>query len=294
MKNQPKILAATDRQCSCDSDPDRRVLRKIAPLNAWPKTSDPVEPIRTIAVLDCETTGVDPDEDSIIEMAVALIEVDADGTITKVVRKGSGTQDPGRPIPPRVTQITGITDADVEGKNFDREAFVNVLRQAEIVLAHNSRFDRKFAERFLPDIEDLAWACSLNDFDWIGEGFDGAKLGHLINQIGLFAPKAHSALADVEALVNLLAHQLPDGETVIGKVLQQAAKPTVLIEVIDAYFGKRGEMKRRGYRWNPARHAWWIEPGRDLSDDEIAWVEETMPKARLRISDVTWHTRYQR
>ena len=94
MKNQPKIFAATDRQYSCDSDPDRRVLRKIAPLNAWPKTSDLVEPIRTIAVLDCETTGVDPDEDSIIEMAVALIEVDAVGTITKVVRKGSGTQDP--------------------------------------------------------------------------------------------------------------------------------------------------------------------------------------------------------
>lgn len=294
MMKQDESSAAKKRQCSCDDDPDCRVLRKITPLGEWPEISNPVQPTTIVAAIDCETTGFDPEEDAVIEMAVALIEVDATGCITRVLRKGCGTQDPGRPIPQRVTQITGITDADVAGKNFRREAFAEVLRQADVVLAHNSGFDRKFAERFLPDIENLAWACSLNDFDWIGAGFDGAKLGHLINQIGLFAPKAHSALADVEALVNLLAHRLPDGETVVGKVLEKAAKPTTMIEVINAYYGKRGEMKRRGFRWNPARNAWWVEVGQDKADDETTWVEETMPNARLRISDITWHTRYQR
>ncbi|MDA9918527.1 3'-5' exonuclease [Erythrobacter sp.] len=294
MKREPESSAAENRQCNCENDPDRRVLRTITPLAEWPKVSDPAQPTRLVAVIDSETTGFDPDEDAIIELAVALIEVDATGRIIKLLRKGSGTQDPGRPIPPRVTQITGITDADVAGRNFGREACANVLRQADVVLAHNSAFDRKFVERFIPDIEDLAWACSLNDFDWIGAGFDGAKLGHLINQIGLFAPKAHSALADVEALVNLLAHQLPDGETIIGKVLHKAAKPTTMIEVIKAYYSKRGEMKQRGYRWNPARSAWWVEVGQGDADDETAWVEETMPNARLRVSGITWHTRYQR
>lgn len=293
MNTEHETAPAAVGRCNCDSDPGRRVLRQITPLAHWPVLSAPVEPTKIVAIIDSETTGFDPEEDAIIELAVALVEVDATGRICRLIRKGQGRQDPGRPIPPRITALTGISDADVVGRHFGCEAFADVLQQAQVVLAHNSGFDRKFVERLIPGIQHLPWACSMKDCDWLMAGFDGAKLGHLLYQIGLFAPQAHSALADVEALVNLLAHELPDGRTVLGEVLRNAEKPTMKIEAVNSAYSQRGELRRRGYRWDADRGVWWSELVPALVNEELAWLHERNAHVRPRVKEVTWHTRYQ-
>ena len=279
--------------CHCGSDPDRRVLHKITPLKAWPVTNDPVAPEITVAVIDCETTGFDPEEETIIELALALVTVDANGRICNIIRKGEGQNDPGRPIPPKITALTGITDADVAGKIFSSDAFAELMLTADAVLAHNAGFDRPFLERLIPGVEHLPWICSLANVDWQSHGFDGAKLGHLLYQIGLFAPKAHSALADVEALVNLLAHRLPSGRTVMAEALQNAELPTVKIEAIDAAYSQKTALRRRGYRWKPQRGNWWIELEPQYLDEELAWLHEHNKQVRPRVTEITWRTRYQ-
>ncbi|MGY4600404.1 hypothetical protein ACVWXL_008150 [Bradyrhizobium sp. GM22.5] len=55
-----------------------------------------------------------------------------------------------------------------------------------IAIAHNSGFDRKFAERYWPVFERIAWACSATEVDWRQHGFDGARLGYLLNGAGYF------------------------------------------------------------------------------------------------------------
>lgn len=70
----------------------------------------PLQLDRPLAVIDLETTGLNPRVDRIVEMAI--LKLMPDGRREDHVFRIN----PGMPIPPVVTAIHGITDADVAGK----------------------------------------------------------------------------------------------------------------------------------------------------------------------------------
>ncbi len=96
-----------------------------------------------IAVVDVETTGIDPASDVPIEVAVLV----ARGP--EVLDRFSTLVDPGRPIPPETTQLTGIDDAMVSGMPHAVEALERVAAVVgrRDILAHNAGFDRAFLLR---------------------------------------------------------------------------------------------------------------------------------------------------
>ena len=55
------------------------------------------------------------------------------------------------PIPDIARQITGITDAMVQGQSIDVVAVTRLLSGAALVIAHNARFDRPFCEALLDE-----------------------------------------------------------------------------------------------------------------------------------------------
>lgn len=91
-------------------------------------------------VLDTETTGLSPQNDRVIEVSAYKYEngVLTDTFVTLI--------NPGRKIPYRITEITGITTYDVEYKPRFREiarelkAFINKFP----VVGHNAKFDYNF------------------------------------------------------------------------------------------------------------------------------------------------------
>jgi len=93
--------------------------------------------------LDVETTGLDARTCRIVEIGALLFspaEGSFDGTrLDRLV-------DPGMPIPPRVTAIHGITDADVRGApSFaDIAHELTSLAKGAIIVAHNAPFDIGF------------------------------------------------------------------------------------------------------------------------------------------------------
>ena len=64
---------------------------------------------RALAVLDLETTGLDTRSDRIVEVAVLRIAPDGTGESFRSLI------DPGLPMPPKATEVHGLTDADVAG-----------------------------------------------------------------------------------------------------------------------------------------------------------------------------------
>ena len=43
-----------------------RVLHRVTPFQDWPEVADPVEPLMRVAILDTESTGLDPQRDVVI------------------------------------------------------------------------------------------------------------------------------------------------------------------------------------------------------------------------------------
>ena len=60
-------------------------------------------------VVDVETTGTNPDRDSIIELGICLFEYGRhSGRVYKVLGSWQWFEDPGVAIPPEITNLTGI------------------------------------------------------------------------------------------------------------------------------------------------------------------------------------------
>jgi hypothetical protein len=57
-------------------------------------------------------------------------------------------RDPGQPISTKITALTGITDDMVAGKLIDPAEVAAFANRADLVIAHNTSFDRRFLERF--------------------------------------------------------------------------------------------------------------------------------------------------
>jgi len=278
-----------------DDDTDIRILRRVGQLEDLPLAPYAVGPVLNVAIMDVETTGIDPAHDEIIDIAYAVIQVDARGELVGIVRVGEALCDPCMPIPEQITRLTGLTDADVAGKAIDLDLLEKALAPVDVFLAHRCAFDAAFLRHLLPFTADAAWCCSATDFDWLAEaGLDGRALGHLLMQIGHFND-AHRAMADVVSLVHLMAHRLADGGTVIGALLDSASQDTIRIEATGAPFDRRSILKGRGYRWDASAKAWWIEVAQDALEAERLWLRRMVtcwgPEPRTRA--VTWRERHR-
>ena len=263
--------------------PDYRVLRRLAPR--IPSVSVAGQDTKTGILLDTETTGLDHAKDEIIELGMVKFDYTADGRIVGVSGSFSAFNEPSGPISAEVTALTGITDEMVAGQKINEAAVNAFVEGAVITIAHNSGFDRKFAERYWPVFEHKAWGCSMSEIDWRKHGFAGAQLGYLLNGAGFFH-QAHRAVDDCHALLEVLAFELPTtGGPALALLLDTARRKTIRIWAVQSPFELKDSLKRRGYRWSDGTDgrpkSWYVDVGESAVDDELAFL-----KAEIYLRDV--------
>jgi DNA polymerase-3 subunit epsilon len=263
--------------------PDYRVLRRLVPRP--PFVPSIRQNTKTAVLLDTETTGLDARTNELIELGMVKFDYFQDGRIAGVRDTFSAFHEPSVPIPDEVTALTGITDEMVAGHRIDGAAVEAFVDDAVIVIAHNSDFDRKFAERYWPIFEKKAWGCSATEIEWRKHSFEGAKLGYLLNGAGLFH-HAHRAVDDSHALLEVLALELPPtGATALALLLETARKPTVRVWAEQSPFEFKDSLKRRGYRWSDGSDgrpkSWHIDVFETAVKAEIAFL-----KAEIYLRDV--------
>jgi len=167
-----------------------------------------------IAVVDTETTGLYPSHDRLVEIAIMLLEVDgATGHLVRILETYQELNDPGMPIPAAAMAVHGITDAMVKGRRIDAERVARMLAAADLVVAHNSGFDKGFVRQLVPGVDAMVWGCSCRGIPWrkLYATVESTRLQHLASRLGIRAGTAHRALGDVETTVNLILRTDPLG-----------------------------------------------------------------------------------
>lgn len=163
---------------------------------------------RPLVVLDLETTGIWIEKDKIIEIGMIRCDVSGERQVyTKRIK-------PGILIPASVTQLTGISDADVAQAPAFSEVVHEVLEfigDADFGGFNIARFDLPLLERECFEIgQKLEWRHRTI--------YDAQKIYHIHEKRDLKAAyrfycqkdlvNAHSALGDTEATLEILSAQI--------------------------------------------------------------------------------------
>jgi len=116
----------------------------------------------TIRVIDLETTGVDPAQDRIVEIA-ALDIVKMNGR-HEPANVRQHLINPGIPIPAQASAVHHITDGHVAtAQTFDRVFSLYTEHNDDrlILVAHNAGFEREFLTQPLEEREVIVdWVCT--------------------------------------------------------------------------------------------------------------------------------------
>ena len=282
---------------------DHRVLRRLVPLPLHRCGKN--DGLRCAIVADTETTGVvlpgtgpvgnAPSE--IVSLGMVAFAYDpVDGEIKGSIGRFHAYREPSHPIPPAATKIHGITDDYVRGRKIEEHEVADFIamsaaavqdgvvfgsrdeEQLPLIIAHNARFDRHTMEHHFPDVvTDLPWACSQTQVPWSEHGYEGVKLFYLGVHAGFFYGARHSALADADAVVELLRQRLGE-RTAMARLREAARQVTTRIYVKTSYkVDVIADLKARGYRWSPGdqgRPRAWFWEGANGIDVELAYLEK--------------------
>jgi DNA polymerase III epsilon subunit family exonuclease len=163
----------------------------------------------TFVVVDLETTGLTPRNARICEIgAVRVRELELDEEFETLVN-------PGVPIGPAISALTGLRDAQLRGQP---PAAVAVRRFLEfagdaVLVAHNARFDLAFLDRETERLTGARLAGPVVDTVGLARRLlagrtPRAGLASLSHFFGTAARPCHRALPDAQATAEILLHLL--------------------------------------------------------------------------------------
>ena len=159
----------------------------------------------TFCVLDLETTGGDRNDDMITEVgAVKVRGGECLGTFQTLVN-------PGRAIPPRISILTGLTDALVAPAPRIEAVLPSLLSFLgdAVLVAHNASFDVGFIRAALARADRPAWNGTVVDTVHLArrlvrDEVPNCKLSTLSSRLRLDHQPSHRALDDALATTDLL------------------------------------------------------------------------------------------
>ena len=190
-------------------------------------------------VFDTETTGLDPGVEYMTEIGAVIVK---NG---EVVEEFDTFVKPGKPITPKITEITGITNEMVADAPSEKEALEAFLKFAggRILVGHNvhsfdMRFLRAAAKRSGISLENVTYIDTLTMAQAMYPGLHNYKQGTINKHLELPAYEAHRACEDSAALGRIFCVMLKDLEE---------KQVTKVSEINTGLGGNREVLKKKYY-----------------------------------------------
>ena len=231
--------------------------------------------VRTLLIIDTETTGLDPQLDHCLEVGVILfdvpsrqvlaqhsfllpVEANAAEAINRIPAAATNLPQPWRPA---LSYLQSLLDA------------------ADVLVAHNAAFDRQWFGRGHLPATDKPWLCSMEEMRWPAERLLRSRPSvrdlALAYEIPVWA--AHRALTDCIYLAEVFRRC-----DELEQLVERGLEPRQLMRAQVSY-DDRHLARDAGFRWNePVKGAW----ARRLSEREardldfpVVPVDPPMPMA---------------
>ena len=218
--------------------------------------------VESILILDTETTGLDENNDEVIEIGCILFNVPFKSVLSQLsfllpVKTNAAEFINGIPM-----EVSNVKQPWQEGI----QLFLKLVETCDFIVAHNAVFDKKwFGKGNLPSL-DKKWICSLEDINWSFKKNIKNRPSVSDLAIGFNIPvwNLHRALADCYYISEVFKRidNLED-------ILLKAIEPKYLYKAIVSY-EDRSLAKNAGFRWNsPVQGAW----TRKLSETEATELD---------------------
>jgi len=154
--------------------------------------------------LDLETTGLNPVQDKIIEVAAVTLSAKGKQEVFHQL------VNPGIPVPEYITRLTGIDSGMVNDAPAFTEISASLLQflEGRVIVAHNAGFDISFLQAALG--RPLTNSC-LDTYDFaklLFPNYSSYSLRYLVRALELPVKPAHRALDDALALESLFIRLL--------------------------------------------------------------------------------------
>ena len=157
--------------------------------------------MKGIIAIDVETTGISPEKERIIEIGAYQPET---GEIFRTLIN------PGRPLPAKITELTGITDEMLVDAPEEAEAIAALLEfmgEDTVLLGHNIGFDHSFLVQAIR-------RCGFSEPQFYGidtlklsrvlcPELPNKKLETMVAHFGLTNERAHRAFEDARVTVEV-------------------------------------------------------------------------------------------
>lgn len=196
--------------------------------------------VGAFAVIDFETTGLDPKTERVLEMGVVCFD---EGVLTAAY---NWLIDPTIPVPEASTAVHGITNAMLEGKPRFEQVWPEVrpLLAGRLPVAYNANFDKKFllaelerigeptrGDELPPAMQaDVSW---IDPLVWARELFPrrSAKLADVCGHLGIPLDGAHRAANDATATGHALLAMSPQMPATYAELVRVQARYAAQQEV---------------------------------------------------------------
>ena len=215
------------------------------------------------AVVDIESTGLDPANDAIVEIAC----VDVVDSVLQDKPRSSLIKPPIK-IPPESSAVHNITDYDVKNAAAARDVVPIILpldRDDDVIyVAHNSAFEKSFLEPYIPG---AVWICTYKAALRIWPDAPNHKNSTLRYYLNLaveraLADQTHRALPDAYVTAHIFCELLRHSsvEEMVAWTLEPPVMPTCTI----------GEWRGKPWRDVPEDFLNWMLGKKDM-DADLIW-----------------------
>lgn len=267
-----------------------KVFRKVPEYTLY--TADNLEGYKRATVIDLETMGLDYKTCEITELGLVSFYYDENYSIVGFAETYNSLNDPGKPIPEFITELTGITTEDVKGQVIDWTLVNEIISQSEIIICHNSAFDRKFLEVQAPEetrelVKTKVFGCTKNDIDWKARGFGNTKLDYLNWSIQYFYD-AHRAVNDCWATVNLLMNN----ENSLSELIRGVMSSDYKIKVVGNTYDVKDKLKELGLRWDGEAKAWATVVKEDKLDTLKEHLVNSVYSKQIKVTEIKPKLKY--